>query len=564
MNNYLSFFFIHLLSLFLIYSPSLLCEIEISESFKGRILFLIQQGQHEQALKIYIDHFQNHQQHDFDLLHQIALGVLDYGYREKDPESQLLALFGAAVSAKEDVYYILEGSLKNRFPEIQLIALGALARSQTDKGDLALLRTLGSPLLEVRYEAAHQLCKKKHPQAVTQTESLMYKTPSNLMPLYPPLFAMIGDVPSTRILRKLLNQPSKTTPLAVILSIAKYERDDLLPQVRQRASHQDFALQEACAYTFGCLKDELAVSKLQKLTTSQYPSVALAAHLALYRLGFQESIKAIEEAARKGDIFAVSTLGELQDHSAVLIELLGSESIQLKYNAMIALLSQNHPRGLENINEIVLRDKRDLAFIATQSPGRTMKAWKVVFSANQLLKENYEAHREHLELKEELLKKIKQQSEIRFIEIAHQIFKEQQHELISIIVQLLEDLNTTEAINCLKEHQQQLGAPLVRQYCNLALYRLKEAGPYGDQLRDWVKLQNKTEFIRFKPVSPWVLNKNCYSLTPEETSKLLIEAFESFAIQQDKLGIEALIEAIAFGHKKNKFALAGLLLRATS
>jgi HEAT repeat protein len=265
--------------------------------YSGQILFLLQQGEHEKALKLYQNQFQANGPHDFELLHQIGLRILDFGFRQHDPECQLLALFGASVSAHEDAYYILEESLKSPYPAIQLVALEALARFQNDRADQAMMRALGSSLLEVRYEAAHHLCKKKHPLAVSQTESLMYKTPKAYMALYPPLFALVGDSHATRILRKLLNQPSQKVRLAVILSIAKSQRDDLLPQIRQQASQFHFALQEACAYTLGILKDEESIPKLKKLALSQYPTVALAAHLALYRLGQEDSIKAIEQAA---------------------------------------------------------------------------------------------------------------------------------------------------------------------------------------------------------------------------------------------------------------------------
>lgn len=529
---------------------------------QGRILFLLQQGEHEQGLKIYQEDFQNSGQHDFELLHQMGLKILDYGFRQNDPECQLLALFGASVSGHEDAYYILEESLKSRYPAIQLVALGALAHFQNDRADRTILRALGASMLEVRYEAVHQLCKKKHPQAVNQAESLMYKTPKAYIAMYPPLFAMVGDPHSTRILRKLLNHPSKEVRLATILSIAKYKRDDLLPQIRQQSSQLQFALQEACAYTFGVLKDEASVLKLEKLTLSQYPTVALAAHVSLYQLGRENSVKSIEEEAKKEDLFAIAALGSIQDHPQILLELLEKPQVQVRLNALIALLNQHHPRAIELIEEVLIRDKKDLAFTAYQSPGNCFKAWKVTPSASQLLKDDLKAYIEHLELKESLLETVSELSQPHFIALAHQIFSKQQNDLIPRTVQLLEDLGSVEAIDCLKKHQQQLGAPLVRHYCNLVLYRLQEPGPYGEQLRLWIKAESQTQFIRFQPFSPWELGKESYTLTPEETSKLLIEAFETFAAQQNTLGVETLIEAMASGHTKNKYALAGLLLRA--
>jgi HEAT repeat protein len=530
---------------------------------RGQILFLVQKGDHEKGLNQYQTLSNNAHEHDFELLHEIALRILDEGFRHKDPECQLLALFGASVSAHEDVYYILEESLKSKFPEIQLVAVDALARFQNDRADLAMIRALGASTLRVRLEAAHQLCKKKHPQAVNQTESLLYKSPTEIWVLYPPLFAMVGDSHSTRVLRKLLVHPSESVRLSVILSLSKYRREDLLPQIKQQAGHLQYSLQEACADACGKMKDESAVDILEKLATSQYPSVALAAHTALFQLGREESLAALQQTAMNEDIFAIASLGSLGVCTDTLEKLCQSHNLQTRINAIIALLEQNHPQGVEFIDEILIRDKRDLAFTTTLSPGKTLKAWKATPSASQLLKDDIGAYHEHLRLKESLLNKLRLLSPEHFVKTAHLIFNRQQNDLIATVVQLLEELNTPGSIACLKEHQQQLGAPLIRQYCNLALFRLAEPGPYGDLLCEWVKGQNLTEFIRMKPFIPWESGEDTYTLKPEETSKLLIESFEALAAHQDARGLDTLIEAIASGHAKNKYALAGLLLRAT-
>ncbi len=538
---------------------------EITLASEGRILFLIQQGDHTQALELYNTCTQMSGQHDYELLHRMGLGILDYGYRQSDPEIQLLSLFGAGASAHEDAYYILEDGLKNRYPQIQLIALSALAKIQNDRADQAMLRAMGSSQLLVRLEAAKQLCLKKHPEAVNQTESLMYKSPKALTPIYPPLIASAGTPQAIRILRKLLHHSSEDVRLAVILNVAKYKRDDLLPQIRQQAFQANPSQQEAGAYALGLFHDEQAKIKLQKLAQSNYPTVALAAQLALYRLGDEEAPNAIEQQALKENIFAVSALGEIPEKSALLEKLLVHPNTQIRINAVLALLRLKNPVCFDHLKDILIRNKKDLAFISQKSPGKTFKAWKVVSSASQIMQDDTNAYQAHLELKESIVETIRELSEASFLQLAHQIFNAQQNDLVPLTAALLEEMGTTEAIECLKAHQQQLGAPLVRHYCNLALYRIQEPGPYGEQLRQWVKTQNKTEFIRFQSddFSPWDLNKNHYNLTPEEASQLLIKAFEAFAINQDAQGIESLIHAIANGHAKNKYALAGLLLRAT-
>ncbi len=529
----------------------------------GKILFLIQQGQHSQALSLYEQYYEAQKFHDFELIHRIGLGLLDYGFRQQDPEIQLLTLFGASVAAHEEAYYILEESLKSPYPMIELVALKALAHFQTDRASQALKRALGSNYLLIRLEAAHHLCEKKDPQAIDQTESLMYKTSKELLSFYPALYAKVGTPQAICLLRKMLNHSKEKVRVAAILSAAKYGRDDLLPQIRQQASHFNFAQQEASAYALGLLKDEESISRLKRLGCSQYPTVALAAQQALYRLGQKEAIKAIREAAIKGDVFAIAILGEIQEEARTLLELIHSSNIQIRVNATLALLEQNHSQCCKNLQEILIRDKRDLAFTRLSSPGQALKAWKAVPFASQILKNDVSAYTDNIELKESILEKAQNLSENDFLQLAELLLLTQQNDLVPVAIELVEDLETPKAIQLLMKYQQMIGAPLIRQYCNLALYRLKEPGPYGDQLRQWVQSWGHREFIHFRPFTPWSAGKNNYELTPEETSRLLIESFEAFTINQDDQGITALLKAIRDGHQTNKYALAGLLLRAT-
>jgi len=54
-----------------------------------------------------------------------------------------------------------------------------------------------------------------------------------------------------------------------------------------------------------------------------------------------------------------------------------------------------------------------------------------------------------------------------------------------------------------------------------------------------------------------------YTLTPEETSKLLIDAYMSIASRRNERSISFLLEAIQLGNPINRYALMGLLMRAT-
>jgi hypothetical protein len=54
-----------------------------------------------------------------------------------------------------------------------------------------------------------------------------------------------------------------------------------------------------------------------------------------------------------------------------------------------------------------------------------------------------------------------------------------------------------------------------------------------------------------------------YTLTSEETSQLLIDSFVAVASRQDEKSIDFLIKAIKLGSTQNRYALVGLLMRAT-
>jgi hypothetical protein len=131
-------------------------------------------------------------------------------------------------------------------------------------------------------------------------------------------------------------------------------------------------------------------------------------------------------------------------------------------------------------------------------------------------------------------------------------------------VKCLETLKSPATIQLLKEEQQKAGSPLIRNYCNLALYRLQEEGPYAQLLYDWVSKQYKEDLIRFRPFFSWGKREtpSTFQLNPEETSKLLIESFEALTASQNDEGITMLLQAIRYGNGKNRYALAGMLMRA--
>jgi HEAT repeat protein len=530
----------------------------------SQILYLMQSGNMAQALDVYKEYRKEIGHHDCELLQQLSLILLDQGHRNSDPEIQLLTIFGAGISSNEKALYILQDGINNSIPELQMVCLNFLARHQNDSAEEALKRAMASDYLLIRLEAAFHLAERKAPHAVAQTEALMYKVDEDLLFLFPQLFAAVGNAEAMRIMRRLLTDSDEQVRIETILCSAESRRDDLLPKIRMLATHHEVGQQEACAYALGEMKDEKAVPKLEKLARSNTPTVRLAALRALYRMGRKEMRFIIEEGAQKENLFAIQVLGEIEGSEDTLFKLTQSPNIHVKINAALALLDHSDPRCLSPLLEIFIKDSRDLGFLKASSQGKAFTAWKVVPSARQNFAENPVAFELSLNMREETLRKTLDLPEKDFIQMAHLIFETGQNDLVPTLVQLLENLQTPAAIELLKKHQQKAGAPLIRNYCNLSLFLLKEPGPYADNLMDWVVHKQNEDFIRFRTFVPWELREShsFYQLTPQETSNLLIRSFEAFAQTQEDRGIDLLIEAIQHGNPKNKYALAGLLMRA--
>jgi HEAT repeat protein len=531
----------------------------------NHILYLMHAGETAKALQAYQKYRKEIGANDFDLLEQIGLILLDQGFRSRDTEVQCLTLFGAGISTNEKALYILEEGAISGDPEQQIIALNFLTRYQNDRADLAIHRAMGSNSLLVRLETALKLSVRKDPKAVSQTEALMAKVPEEIWPIFPQIFAANGSPEARKILRKLLTHKDEAVRIGAIASMAEYNLDDFIPHIRRMASHPGSAQQEMCATALGILKDEKSASHLQHLTKSVHANVRLAALTSLYRLGRHDTMKDVAKHACEGNVFAITLLGEMPGSEEILAKLLQSPYPLIKINAAAALLNHKDRRCLPVIVQMLLRDSRDMALGKTHSQGTSLIALKAIPSALQNFEEDPVGAEVSLHLRESLLAQAVELPENDFLALANAIFDAQQNDLIPLLVEVLENHPTQAAIDLLKKHQQKVGAPLVRNYCNLALYRLKQPGPYLQNLTDWVTLQRDVDLIRFRPLVPIDFldaGDLVFDLTPQETSRLLIEAFESFVSSQDDKGIDILISIIQTGNPKNKYALIGLLMHA--
>jgi hypothetical protein len=83
---------------------------------------------------------------------------------------------------------------------------------------------------------------------------------------------------------------------------------------------------------------------------------------------------------------------------------------------------------------------------------------------------------------------------------------------------------------------------------------------------NWISIKKHTEMIRFRPMLPWNVRiaekTNAFELTPEEHSELLIECYQTIAMEHDDKSIDIILDGLKSGHSGNRPVLAGLLIQA--
>lgn len=542
-------------------------EAAITKVNKLHILYLLQSKEFHRAINLYEEYRAELGRHDFEVLQQIGLIILEQGARSPDPATQLTSIFGSNIAGISASIDILESGIISPQPETQMAAIQYLGHLQDDRCEELLTKAMSSDFFFTRLEAAQQLAFRKSKTAVGQIESLMYKIPPQMRFFFPPFFALIGTSDAISLLRHMMDDKFHMTRIEAILSAARFGRDDLLPMIRSRATHLNIAEQEACAAALGYLKDSKSLPLLKKLSGSPSANVKLAARNALYTLGDDTSKEEILSLAKEGNLFAISLLGEIPESEKILLPLTKDADIQVRFNAVFALLKQRDSRVLDSLFEFLIRDSRDLGFQPQYSVGNSLMAWKVIPSAQQHpMQGPNDLLTLSLNVREYMLKECLELRPDAFLQIAATLFDTRQTDMIPLLISLIQNLQTPEAIELLTQNAQTAGAPLTRTYCNLALLRLKKGEQYKGAIKQWISFKKNTEMIRFRPMLSWDVRlsekTSSFELTPEEHSRLLIECYQTIALEHDDQSIDIILDGLKNGHSNNRTVLAGLLIQA--
>lgn len=530
-----------------------------------QIPYLARRGDLSAALSLYREYSKERKHHDFELLSDLGNILLEEGLSSSKSETQVLSIFGMSIAGIAPSHDRLSQAMESRDLGSQLAAISFIAHMQDDRCDDLLIRAMSSPHFAVRLEAGHLLAMRKHRAACGQMESLMSRLPPFFHFLFPEFFAMIGSKEAIATLRQLIDHRENQVRIEAILSAARHGRDDLLPIIRAHATHPSGSEQEACAFALGALRDSKSLSMLAKLASSTSPNVRLAASYSLLELGENGAIDSILELAKMKNLQAIFLLGRLSEGEELLLSLLKDKNSSVRVNAGLALLQQKNPESLPVVEEILLSDSRDWGFQPIYTTGRALTAWKVIPSAKGQQKDlGFDIQSVTLSFREFVLRFAIELPQEAFLQLARKIFDTKQNPLIPSLVTLLQNKNTPEAIALLKDKAQKAGAPFIRSYCTLGLFRLGIDSSYRKTIEEWIDSHLPNEPITLRPIVPKSLRieQTSYDLTPMERSRLLIEGLQAIADSHDKDSIDYLLHAIEIAHPKSRYPLAGLLLYA--
>jgi len=372
----------------------------------------------------------------------------------------------------------------------------------------------------------------------------------------------MGSPSSDLFLKQLIYDKNPNVRLQTLLSLLEHQRDDFLPRMRRTAKQIDPPCQEVLARCFGAFKDESSIPTLENYLNTDSPFVRVAAAYSLYQLGQNSGLNTLYSAASSSYPFAITLLKDVPELKGLLYDLSKSGDSNTRLNANIALALQKDEKAGAGIREILVTSKNQL-ILRNQSVGHALSSFRWMGYAEAESRLPPAALVQSKLFRRKLLTEAIYLPEKEFLKLAGEIFDQGDQDLVPTLVRLLENLQSPEAIALLKKNYQKVGDPFVRAYCNLALFRMGEKGPFEENLIAWVQGRFHVEMVRFKEMAPFEMrfDDEHFELTPEEITELYVESIEALAKTKNANTTAVLIDALQYGNPKNALVLAGLIMR---
>ena len=532
---------------------------------KSQILYLISKGDQVKGLEKYKEYTIKSGDHDYKLLRELCLMIIEDGISKGTEEDSLLALIAMEITGEDFFTHHLGKLLKSSFFPVQAKTLSLLKRIDNDYSDILIKSCLSSNFIMLRLEALSILVQKHNKTALGQVEALMNMVHKRYHPIFVDFYAMAGTKYAISTLKQMLSDIDLNLNLAAVLAAKNYQIEELIPSLRNCLTHTSPIIREATASALGSFHDGGSTIKLEKLCLSKHVETRLSAQYALYTMGKKSKREDIIALAKDGNLYAISLLSRIDGSAKPLHEIYYSDDNDLRINSAISLLEIKDPLCLPVIRDLVTLDKDVYYINITHSAGRSFRHLKVAPLATAENKQMIpQLKQQTLMIQNELLAKSIDLPRKKFMNIIDDIFLKKRNSLIPTAIALLENFDDEESLEYLRNKSKTLGAPFIRTSCHLSLWKSTRDPLHKEAISSWLKEFGKHEMISFSQNTNKNKKKNSvtgYELSLQERSHLLIQSFLHICISHEKAGLDSIIDAMTSGHEKNRLPLAGVLLK---
>ena len=533
---------------------------------KSQILYVISKGEQVKALQMYQQYYKQTLEHDYKLLREIGLSIIEDGISKGSELDCLLALIAIEIAQEDCFTHHLGKLIKSKFFPVQAKTLSLLKGIDNIHSDMLIKSCLSSDFIMLRLEALSILVQKHNKTALGQVEALMNMVHKQYHPIFVDFFALSGTKYAISMMKQMMSDKDLNLNLATIMAAKNYSLEELIPNLRNSLTHTSPCIQEAAASALGFFHDAFSISKLEALTLSPHTETKLAALYALYILGQTECKKKIYSLARDGNLYATRLAAGISESETTLHEIYYSDDNNLRLNSALSLLDQKDPLCMPVIKDLITLDTNVNYLEVSYSPGRAFSALKIKPLAGLEHKQmTLGVQQQTMTIQNQLLAKSIELPRQKFMTIVDEIFLAKRNDLVPTAIALLENIDDAESREYLKVKAAMPGAPFIRASCHLSLWKSTKEEVHKEAIKTWIKDFGKHQLINIAQKTTANQEKKGsvtgYELSLEEKSHLLIQAFLNISLAHEKSGLDCIIDAMIYGHEKNRTPLAGVLLK---
>jgi hypothetical protein len=549
------------MSYLFIFFAAIAALIPLSASEFSKSLYLLHAGKVKEAFSHYQEQATRAGVQDLKTLERLGLGVLKQTMQDKEPKLQLLALYSAGLSEHEEAESYASIMLDSPHISHQLMALNFLAKKRDHFSNQALYQIFRSAPLIMRLEAAFHLVQRGYRPIEDELESLIHRAPPAIHPVFPQLIAPIKSRRSLSLMRRFMHDANPLVRIEAISLACRYQRDDLLREIRASATHADIIQQECCANAFGVLEDSISLPWLQKKMREKSPFISLVCAKSLCRLGDVEAQQYLMDKALEGNLFAITLFNQQENAKDILGKMAHSEDQEIAINSAIALLELGDGRCMPILKNLYSLLQKGVGMVPIHSPGKALGAWRLrPINTPEKMEACLGLYSKIIELSSHVL------LEEEYLPFACFVLEQKERCFTSLIMQTLLENGSDESMHILKACQQTLGSPHMRGWATLALFKADKSAVNEEivlrYIKDFCQQESPEALIDTMDARPFSFDQDPYSLKPLEAFKLFLEMMDCYINAYPDKGIALLVESMQVTKPEYYAPLSGLLLRA--